>query len=82
MATQLEAGDVVLTHHLPTPKSVPPRFARAAINAFFVSDMTSYLRELRPKGDWQSNARPSIPTSAVRWVRMLRRLATYSGSTP
>jgi hypothetical protein len=40
------AGD---THHLPTPKSVPQRFARAALNAFFVSDMTSYLRELQPK---------------------------------
>lgn len=49
LATRLEAGDVVLTHHLPTPKSVPPRFARSAINAFFVSDMTSYLRELQPK---------------------------------
>jgi hypothetical protein len=24
LATRLEAGDVVLTHHLPTPQSVPP----------------------------------------------------------
>lgn len=48
-ATQLEPGDVVVTHHLPTPKSVPPRFARAAINAFFVSDMTQRLREMQPK---------------------------------
>lgn len=49
MATQVEPGDVVVTHHLPTPESVPPRFARSAINAFFLSDMTSYFRDLRPK---------------------------------
>jgi Icc-related predicted phosphoesterase len=49
LATQVEAGDVVVTHHLPTPRSVPPRFARAAINAFFVSDMTQRLHELQPK---------------------------------
>jgi predicted phosphodiesterase len=49
LATQVEASDVVVTHHLPAPESVPPRFARSAINAFFVCDMTSYLRELQPK---------------------------------
>jgi predicted phosphodiesterase len=49
LATEVEAGDVVVSHHLPAPESVPPRFAGSAINAFFVSDMTSYLRELQPK---------------------------------
>jgi predicted phosphodiesterase len=49
LATQVEPGDIVVTHHLPTPASVPPRFARSAINAFFVSDMTDYVRDLRPK---------------------------------
>ena len=49
LATQLEAGDVVLTHHLPTPESIAPKFARSALNAFFLCDMTSYLRDLQPK---------------------------------
>ena len=34
---------------MPAPESVPPRFARSAINAFFVSDMTSHMRELEPR---------------------------------
>jgi predicted phosphodiesterase len=49
LATQVEPGDIVVTHHLPTPTSVASRFARSAINAFFLSDMTSHVRELRPK---------------------------------
>jgi hypothetical protein len=49
LVTKTEPGDVVVTHHLPAPESVPPRFARSAINAFFVSDMTSHIRELQPK---------------------------------
>ena len=38
LATQVAAGDVVVTHHLPAFDSVPARFARAAMNAFFVCD--------------------------------------------
>ena len=49
LAVQAEAGDVVVTHHLPAAQSVPPRFVGSALNAFFVSDMTPYLRELQPK---------------------------------
>ena len=44
LATHVEADDVVVTHHLPAFESVPARFARSAINAFFVSDMTSQMR--------------------------------------
>ena len=49
LATHVEAGDVVVTHHLPALESVPPRFARSATNAYFVSDATSYIREHQPK---------------------------------
>ena len=41
VANRLRAIDVVVTHHLPASASVPERFARSAMNAFFVCDMTS-----------------------------------------
>jgi hypothetical protein len=49
LATKVEPGDIVLTHHLPAPGSVAPKFALSALNAFFLCDMTSYLRDLQPK---------------------------------
>jgi predicted phosphodiesterase len=49
LSTQVGAGDVVLTHHLPAFDSVPARFAGSAINAFFVCDMTRHVRERQPK---------------------------------
>jgi Icc-related predicted phosphoesterase len=49
LATEVRADDVVVTHHLPAFESVPARFARSAMNAFFVCDMTSYISERQPK---------------------------------
>jgi predicted phosphodiesterase len=49
LATHLEADDVVITHHLPAFDSVPARFARSAMNAFFVCDMASQVSEHQPK---------------------------------
>jgi predicted phosphodiesterase len=49
LATQVEADDVVVTHHLPAFDSVPARFARSAMNAFFVCDMAPQVREHQPK---------------------------------
>jgi len=49
LATQINAGDVVVTHHLPAFDSVPARFARSAMNAFFVCDMAAHVRERQPK---------------------------------
>ena len=49
LATHLEADDVVITHHLPAFESVPARFARSAMNAFFVCDMAPQVREHQPK---------------------------------
>jgi hypothetical protein len=45
LATHVEASDVVVTHHLPAFESVPPQFARSATNAYFVSDVSSYIRD-------------------------------------
>ena len=49
LATHVEADDVVVTHHLPAFDSVPARFARSAMNAFFVCDMAPHVREHQPK---------------------------------
>lgn len=49
LATNVGADDVVVTHHLPAIDSVPARFARSALNAFFVCDMASHVRDRQPK---------------------------------
>jgi predicted phosphodiesterase len=49
LTTHVGADDVVLTHHLPAVESVPARFARSAMNAFFVCDMAPHVRERQPK---------------------------------
>jgi predicted phosphodiesterase len=49
LETDLAPGDVVLTHHLPGPESVWPAFEGSPLNAFFVCDMTRYIRERQPK---------------------------------
>jgi predicted phosphodiesterase len=45
----LAPGDVVLTHHLPAPGSVWPRFVGSPLNVFFVCDMTRHIEARRPK---------------------------------
>jgi Icc-related predicted phosphoesterase len=49
LATEVRADDVVVTHHLPAFESVPARFARSAMNAFFVCDIAPRVRERQPK---------------------------------
>lgn len=42
------AGDVVVTHHLPSPSCVTPKFADSPLNRFFVCDVERLIRERRP----------------------------------
>ena len=48
MKQNLKEGDVVLTHYLPSMKSVSPRYKGAALNAFFVSEMDQFVLDRRP----------------------------------
>lgn len=41
-------GDIVVTHHLPAPESVAPRFRGDALSTFFLCDMTPLIEERRP----------------------------------
>lgn len=48
VADNVKAGDVVITHHLPSLLSVPPRFKRSETNRFFVCDMELEIKRLKP----------------------------------
>jgi len=45
---EVSPGDIVITHHLPTYKSVPPFFANSALNSFFVCDMDKAIAKKKP----------------------------------
>jgi predicted phosphodiesterase len=40
---------IVISHHLPHPKSTPERFANSNINRFFVSDETALIADKQPR---------------------------------
>ena len=44
----VRAGDVVITHHLPTPRAVAQRFVDNPLNSFFVCDVEDVIEEQRP----------------------------------
>jgi predicted MPP superfamily phosphohydrolase len=51
LRAEIEPGDLVITHHLPSQASVPRRFRRgrvAALNSFFVCDCDDIIHDRRP----------------------------------
>lgn len=44
----LQAGDVVLTHYMPSTLSVSPRFKGSPLNAFFVCEMDRLMQDRSP----------------------------------
>jgi predicted phosphodiesterase len=45
----VNSDSVVITHHVPTPKSTPDRYVGDPINMFFTCDMEELIRERKPK---------------------------------
>jgi Icc-related predicted phosphoesterase len=45
---ELDPGDIVVTHHLPSHRCVAPRFSGSALNAFFVCDVEELIEHRRP----------------------------------
>lgn len=45
VAAQLRAGDVVVTHHMPTPACIRTKYIGSDLNPFFMANMTPYLYE-------------------------------------
>ena len=48
LTATVRAGDVVVTHHLPTWHSVVPKYARHVLTRFFLCDVEPLLRERQP----------------------------------
>lgn len=46
---ELNEGDVVITHHLPSKRSVSPRFANDQLNRFFLHDVEDLIVKKKPK---------------------------------
>ena len=44
----MKAGDVVITHYLPSMRSVSPRYKGSATNPFFVSEMDQLIYDRKP----------------------------------
>lgn len=49
LADEVRAGDVVVTHHIPTVRGITPRWVGSFLNRFFVCDMTSAIEKTQPK---------------------------------
>jgi Icc-related predicted phosphoesterase len=48
LEAELREGDVVVTHHLPSHKSVAPRYSGHPLNPFFVCDIEDLVLERQP----------------------------------
>lgn len=46
---ELRAGDIVVTHHLPSPRCIHPKYAGSPINKYFVCDMEALITERQPR---------------------------------
>lgn len=45
---ELRAGDVVVTHHLPHPRSIDPRYVGSPLNPFFLCDVSELIAAREP----------------------------------
>lgn len=45
---EMRAGDIVITHHLPSYKSVAPQYDGQASNAFFVHELDGLIKRVKP----------------------------------
>lgn len=48
-SVQLDEDDVVVTHHLPSSKSVPEQYKYDPLNCYFVCDVQNVIRQYNPK---------------------------------
>ena len=48
LVANVREGDVVVTHHLPSMKSVPPGYLEDPLNRFFVAPMDELINRTRP----------------------------------
>jgi len=46
---QVKTSDIVITHHLPSFKSIPSRFSHSALNPFFAVELDAFIMRKKPK---------------------------------
>lgn len=46
---EVQEGDVVVTHHMPSYKSVPPMFEKSALNPFFATKLDWLVKKIKAK---------------------------------
>jgi Icc-related predicted phosphoesterase len=78
LAAELRETDVVVTHHLPTQRSVPPRFSSSPLNAFFVCDVEELIEERRPRLWMHGHTHTSVDTR-IGPTRILCNPFGYAG---
>ena len=44
----IKEGDIVITHHVPSPQLIDPQYVGSVINPYFYSDMTGLIEEKKP----------------------------------
>ena len=45
LACSVQPGDIVVTHHLPHPRSIAPRFVGSPLNAYFLYDLAKTVED-------------------------------------
>jgi predicted MPP superfamily phosphohydrolase len=45
---ELQEGDIVLTHHMPSPSLIAPQYLGSPLNRFFAADLTDLILERKP----------------------------------
>lgn len=66
---ELRTGDVVVTHHLPSQKSVAPKYVGHPLNPFFVCELDALILERQPRlwlhGHTHDSARYQLGATTV-----------------
>ena len=73
LSQNLRKGDIVVTHHLPSPQCVSSRYADSVLNPFFVCDLTNLILEREPLLWMFGHTHDSVSTSISPSERTLVR---------
>jgi Icc-related predicted phosphoesterase len=77
----IEPDDVVVTHHLPSFKSVPRQFTGSSLNQFFVNDVEHVIDKLQPKL-WVHGHTHSLFDYNIGPTRVVANPFGYPGENP
>jgi predicted phosphodiesterase len=67
----LREGDVVITHHLPVPEAIHPKYRGSPLNAFFLCDMSQLIADRKPKLWMHGHTHSSVDRTLESGTRVL-----------